>query len=112
MGSPGVFIHSGTLGGRFCKFSVAADVLRPPRLPATTAPPTTALPFRRNRRRDVAATPLPTSVGSVIARAPLEFGTPGVTHEVLFMFHAQGIVIVVHQASRRLPRVAAPVSIF
>src|SRR6266566_411066 len=105
MGSPGVFIHSGTLGGRFSEFSIAADALRPPRLLATTAPPTTAPPFRRNRRRDVAATPLPTSVGSVIARAPLEFGTPGITHEGLVMFQGQGILIVVHQARRRLPRI-------
>src|SRR5882757_5192775 len=70
MGSPGVFIHSGTLGGKLSACSVAADVSLPARLPATTAPPTSAPPLRRNRRRDVMARPLPMSVGSVIVRPP------------------------------------------
>src|SRR5258705_5366977 len=74
MGSPGVFIHCGTLGGRFSELSAAADALLPARPPATTAPPTSAPPSRRNRRRDVATRRLPASAGSVIAATPLAIG--------------------------------------
>src|SRR5882757_3739281 len=69
MGSPGAFIHSGTSGGRLSACSVAAETVSA-RLPATTAPPTSAPLLRRNRRRDVMARPLPMSVGSVIVRPP------------------------------------------
>src|SRR5882757_1064363 len=86
MGSPGVFIHCGTLGGRFSAFSVAANALLPARPPATTAPPTNAPPSRRNRRRDVATRRLPVSVGSVIAGTPLEKGTPRTTQQSSVMF--------------------------
>src|ERR1700739_3175731 len=55
IGSPGVFIHSGTLGGRLSADSVAASACRPTRPPAMTAPPINAPPSRRNLRRDVAA---------------------------------------------------------
>src|SRR3984885_7656536 len=52
MGSPGTFIHSGTLGGRFLKLESIA--LAFPTMPeAIAAPPITA-PLRKNRRRDVA----------------------------------------------------------
>src|ERR1700754_5327746 len=79
MGSPGIFIHSGTLGGRLSAFCVAADACLPARPPAMTAPPTNAPPSRRNRRRDLAARLLPVSVGSVIVIAPFESGGGGRT---------------------------------
>src|SRR4051794_15654284 len=66
MGSPGVFIHSGTLGGRLPVFSAAARASLPARPPAMTAPPNKALPSLRNRRRDAEATFLSVSVGLVI----------------------------------------------
>src|SRR6266702_2579876 len=110
MGSPGVFIHCGTLGGRFSAFS-AADALLPARPPATTAPPTKAPPSRRNRRRDVATRRLPVSVGSVIAATPLETGTPGITQRSSVMLQEEDALIIAHRARRRLPRVAAPVPI-
>src|SRR5882724_8065581 len=66
MGSPGVFIHSGTLGGRLPVFSAAARASPPARPPAITAPPNKALPSLRNRRRDAEATFLSMSVGLVI----------------------------------------------
>ena len=50
MGSPGTFIHSGTLGGRLLSSAVAA-LADPARPPARAAPPTTAPP-RRNWRRE------------------------------------------------------------
>src|SRR5436190_3012414 len=73
MGSPGIFIHSGTLGGRFSEFSVAANASLPAR-PLTTAPPINAPPRRKNLRR--AATgrrSLAMLVGLVIVRPPLSF---------------------------------------
>src|ERR1700687_274429 len=69
MGSPGVFIHSGTLGGRLSALSLAPSTWLPARPPPLTAPPTNAPPSRRNRRRDVAAISLSMSVGFVIVRA-------------------------------------------
>src|SRR5436309_4541882 len=66
MGSPGVFIHSGTLGGRLAVFSLAARASRPARPPAMTAPPNKAPPSLRNRRRDAEVTFLSMSVGLVI----------------------------------------------
>src|SRR5882757_1204727 len=108
MGSPGVFIHCGTLGGRFSAFS-AADALLPARPPATTAPPTNALPARKNRRRDVATRRLPVSVGSVIAAAPLETGMPGTTQRSSVMFQQEDVLIIAHRGRHRLPRVAVPV---
>src|SRR5882762_424149 len=110
MGSPGVFIHCGTLGGRFSAFS-AADALLPARPPATTAPPTNAPPSRRNRRRDVATTRLPVSVGLVIAGTPLETGTTGITRRGSVMFQEEAGLVIAHRARRRLPRVAVPVPI-
>src|SRR5229473_5933957 len=74
MGSPGVFIHSGTLGGRLSALSLAPSASLPARPPAMTAPPTNAPPSRRNRRRDVAAISLSMSVGSVIVHPPFESG--------------------------------------
>src|ERR1700686_2356118 len=68
MGSPGVFIHSGTLGGRFSELSLAARASLPARPPAMTAPPANAPPSRRNCRRDVPTISLSISVGSVIVR--------------------------------------------
>src|SRR4051812_25459257 len=109
MGSPGVFIHCGTLGGRFSAFSVAADALLPARPPATTAPPTSAPPSRRNRRRDVATRCFPVSVGSVIAGTPLETGTPGITQRSSVISQEEDDLIIAHRARRRLPRVAVPV---
>src|SRR5882757_1577226 len=70
MGSPGVFIHSGTLGGRLSALSLAPSASRPARPPAMVAPPSNAPPSRRNRRRDVEALRLSTSVGSVIVHHP------------------------------------------
>src|ERR1700722_8627263 len=52
MGSPGDFIHSGTLGGRFSAPVSAATASPPARLPAS-APPIRAPPSRRKRRREV-----------------------------------------------------------
>src|SRR6185295_2635094 len=66
MGSPGVFIHSGTSGGRLPAFSAAARALLPARPRAMTAPPNKTLPSLRNRRRDAEATFLSMSVGLVI----------------------------------------------
>src|SRR6266404_6342831 len=86
MGSPGVLIHCGTLGGRFSAFCVAADALLPARPPATTAPPTNAPPSRSNRRRDVTARRVPMSVGSVIARTPLDIGRDGITQRSSIRF--------------------------
>src|ERR1700682_5791902 len=74
MGSPGVFIHSGTLGGRLSAFSLAPSASLAARPPAMTAPPTNAPPSRRNRRRDVAAISLSMSPGSVIVHPPFESG--------------------------------------
>src|ERR1700674_5746833 len=54
MGSPAVFIHSGTLGGRLPELSLPAEDSLP-RPPAITVPPSNAPPWRRNRRRDGAA---------------------------------------------------------
>src|SRR6266851_2551786 len=71
MGSPGVFIHSGILGGRLSAFSPAARAL-PARPPARTAPPINALPSRRKRRRDRTAGSLSASVGSVIVHPQFE----------------------------------------
>src|SRR6266851_7210458 len=71
MGSPGVFIHSGILGGRLSAFSPAAKAL-PARPPARTAPPINALPSRRKRRRDRTAGSLSASVGSVIVHPQFE----------------------------------------
>jgi hypothetical protein len=51
MGSPGVFIHSGTFGGRLSAFAAAASAWLPPMPPAMTAPPTNAPPSRKNRAR-------------------------------------------------------------
>src|SRR5882724_272316 len=66
MGSPGVFIHFGTLGGRLAVFSLAAHASLPARPPAMTAPPNKAPPSFRNRRRDAEVTFLSMSVGLVI----------------------------------------------
>src|ERR1019366_1212576 len=65
IGSPGVFIHSGILGGRLSAFAVAAKASLPAR-PPRTAPPINAPPSRRKRRRDVTTGSLSRSVGSVI----------------------------------------------
>src|SRR5882724_8431945 len=72
MASPGVFIHSATLGGRLSALSLAPSAWLPARPPAMTAPPTNAPPSRRNRRRDVAAISLSMSDGSVIVHPPFE----------------------------------------
>src|ERR1700716_2672949 len=72
MGSPGVFIHSGILGGRLSAFSLAPTASLPARPPARTAPPINAPLLRRKRRRDVTAGSLSTSVGSVIVHPPFE----------------------------------------
>src|SRR3984893_15137324 len=77
MGSPGVFIHSGTLGGRLSVLAVAADASLPAR-PPRPAPPINALPSRKKRRRDVTTGSLPMSVGSVIVRLP--FGIARMEH--------------------------------
>src|SRR5882757_6962342 len=107
MGSPGVFIHCGTLGGRFSAFSVAAAALPAARPPATTAPPTSAPPSRRNRRRDVATRRLPVSVGSVIAVTPLEIGTPKTTQRSSVMSGGRRLDYS-YGARRLLPWVAVP----
>src|SRR5271155_1604497 len=52
MGSPGDFIHSGTLGGRLSVL-VSAATASPPARPPASAPPIRALPSRRKRRREV-----------------------------------------------------------
>src|ERR1035441_2742253 len=70
MGSPGVFIHSGTLGGRLSEPSLAASASLPLRAPAITATLTNALLPRRNRRREGSAVFLSILIGSVIARPP------------------------------------------
>src|SRR5882757_9520606 len=70
MGSPGVFIHSGTLGGRLLALSLAPAALVPASPPPRTAPPNNALLSRRNRRRDVAVISLLRSAGSVIVHPP------------------------------------------
>src|SRR3982074_2521992 len=72
MGSPGVFIHSGTSGGRLSALSLAPSASVPARAPAMTVPPTNAPPSRRNRRRDVAA--LLMLVGFVTVHPPFESG--------------------------------------
>src|SRR5580704_12021586 len=65
MGSPGTFIHSGTLGGRFLELESIAFAF--PTMPeAMAAPPITA-PLRKNRRRDVA---VELSTESVTRRSP------------------------------------------
>src|SRR5882757_3321873 len=106
MGSPGVFIHSGTLGGRLPAFSAVARASLPARPRAMTAPPNKTLPSLRNRRRDAEATFLSMSVGLVIlssarnrcARDNLgeAWSCPG--------RHLDGN----HKARRRLPKIAAP----
>src|ERR1700756_2327285 len=50
MGSPGTFIHSGTLGGRFLE--PESDALARPASPEASAPPPSAAPVCRNWRRD------------------------------------------------------------
>src|SRR4051794_8659226 len=73
MGSPGVFIHSGTLGGRFSEVSVAANASLPA-TPLATAPPINAPPRRRNVRRDATGRRSSAMLaGSVIVRPPLSF---------------------------------------
>src|ERR1700693_6158273 len=101
MGSPGVFIHSGILGGRLSASFVAANAALPERPPATTTPPNSAPPSRSNRRRDVRAKPLPMSVGSVIACPPLEIGEENNLVRLRQIFQKGSIVIVVHRARRR-----------
>src|ERR1700722_1298881 len=53
MASPGVFIHSGTLGGTLSEliFAVSADTC-PAATPVTSAPPSRALPSPKICRRD------------------------------------------------------------
>src|SRR5882757_4176749 len=75
MGSPGVFIHSGTLGGRLSAAPFAPSASLPARPPAMTAPPTNAPPLRRNRRRDVTRISLSMSVGSVIVHPSFPAGS-------------------------------------
>src|SRR3981189_3676017 len=97
MGSPGVFIHSGALGGKLSAFSVAADASLPARPPATTIPPTSAPPLRRNRRRDVTAGPSPMSVGWLIVRPPLEIGRPGKNQSGPAPFPHEGRLIFIYR---------------
>src|SRR6267142_6395157 len=75
MGSPGAFIHSGTLGGRLWVLSPAPSASLPARPPAMTAPHTNAPPLRRNRRRDVTPISLSMSVGSVIVHPSFPAGS-------------------------------------
>src|SRR5580692_1626994 len=70
MGSPGAFIHSGTLGGRFSDLESVALAL-PAMVEASAAPPMTA-PRRKKPRRDVA----------------LESSAELVTRRSLFWHHA------------------------
>src|ERR1700733_4754681 len=71
MASPGVFIHSGTLGGRLSAFGVAArDSLERPLAKAT--PPIKAPLPRRKCRRDVTTGSSSRSVDSVIVHPPFE----------------------------------------
>src|SRR6516225_7112307 len=65
MGSPGTFIHSGTLGGRLL-VSVAAASELPASPLARAAPPIMALP-RRKRRREVSIVSFSPSAGSGIS---------------------------------------------
>src|ERR1700692_3104362 len=80
MGAPGVFIHSGMLGGRLSAVSasVAAIAVLPAR-PPRTAPPINAPLSRKNFRRDVTASSLSTSVGSVIRDPPVRSGRHRIT---------------------------------
>src|SRR5229473_15348 len=94
MGSPGVFIHFGTLGGRLAVFSLAAPAWLPARPPAMTAPPSKALPSRRNRRREAAVMILSMSVGSFIVHPPREIGLPGITKRSSALFQEEGILMV------------------
>src|SRR3981189_3003992 len=66
MGSPGIFIHSGTLGGRLPTLSLAPTASIPARPLAMAVPVANATLSCRNRRRDVAAIGLSKSVGSVM----------------------------------------------
>src|SRR3984893_9514766 len=70
MGSPGVFIHAGTLGGKLSAFSPAASASPAAKPPAMTAPPTKALPPCRNRLRVVVSIPSSMSTGSAIRMSP------------------------------------------
>src|SRR5271169_2280720 len=86
---------------------VAADAALPERPPATTTPPTSAPPLRRNCRRDLTARPLPVSVGSVIVSPPLEIGAENNLVRLPQIFQKGSNVIVVHRARRRLAPIAA-----
>src|SRR5580704_1698035 len=81
IGSPGVFIHCGTLGGMLSALPPAASASLPARPPAMTAPPANAPPLRRNRRREVRAGSSSTSVGSVIMPPPFECGAYRTTRQ-------------------------------
>src|SRR6266851_8454297 len=94
MGSPGVFIHFGALGGRLAVFSLAAPAWLPARPPAMTAPPSKALPSRRNRRREAAVMILSMSVGSFIVHPPREIGLSGITKRSSALFQEEGILMV------------------
>src|SRR5437879_13811941 len=107
MGSPGVFIHSGTLGGRLAVFSFAARALLPARPPAMTAPPNRAPLSLRNRRRD-AAKFLPLSVGLVILVLRAKIGLPGITRRSSAQSQRQATLMVIAKSRRCLPRIAAP----
>src|SRR5258708_4993277 len=103
MGSPGVFIHSGTFGGRLPAFAVAASAWLPPRPPAMTAPPTNAPPSRRKRRRDVSAISLSVLVGSVIASSVRKQRVDN-TVKPIYIFGRKAFLFVINGARRRLPR--------
>src|ERR1700730_6570542 len=75
MGSPGVFIHPGTLGGRLSELSLAASTSLPARALAITPPPSKAPPSRRNRRRDVGTISSSILVGLTISRPRSEGST-------------------------------------
>src|SRR3977135_2093161 len=79
MGSPGVFIHSGTLGGRLLTLSLAPTASVPARPLVMAVPATNAALSCRNRRRDVAAVGLSRSVGSAVAHP--QFRNAGPTTE-------------------------------
>src|SRR5664279_3523715 len=101
MGAPGVFIHSGILGGRLSAVpaSVAAMAVLPAR-PPRTAPPINAPLSRKKFRRDVTASSLSTSVGSVIRDPPVRSGALRITQSgsQIFQKHACSAVKYLHFA--------------
>src|ERR1700693_1784986 len=90
MGAPGVFIHSGMFGGRLSAVSasVAAMAVSPAR-PPRTAPPINAPLSRKNFLRDVTASSLSTSVGSVIRDPPVGSGSHRITQRGSQIFQKQ-----------------------